>query len=308
MSVAHTKHGRIKNARDNCKLSFSVISDMHINKESDRRQRLLEIGLKDMADSADRLNAAFINGDATDDGSIASWDRLTQAMLKYDIADETVLVVGNHDLWGPKENDYETAKKTYLQYSKKITGKAYDEPYFSTAINGYPIIVLGSEGCAIDAVVSEKQIEWFGNEMEKAAKTGKPIFVFFHHSINGSHGLPYIWELKKSDGITVGGIGKASDDIFAVIKQHKNVFYISGHIHLGFSRGLVKKIYSIEKCDGCTLINLPSFTYSDFIRGGHIPHGTGYVFEVYENKILIRARSFLTGTWCKKHDAVIPIV
>ena len=121
--------------------------------------------------------------------------------------------------------------------------------------------------------------------------------------------MPYQWELDKNDSPDRGGIGDASDTILGIIKQYKNVFYISGHIHEGFSINEEKNGFtSVEKYDGYTLINVPCYMYPDIISKGVISNGTGYVFEMYNDKVLIRARNFITGTWCTKYDVTVDIV
>jgi hypothetical protein len=36
-------------------------------------------------------------------------------------------------------------------------------------------------------------------------------------------------------------------------------------------------------------------------------NGTGFVFEVYDGEILLRARNFATGTWLENYDVTIEI-
>ena len=213
------KIDKIKDYKDGCNASFAVISDMHL-KDNIFRQGNLELGLKDMEEAEDKLDAVVFNGDITDHGYIKMWDCFARAMGKYDIADQTIIVEGNHDTWGPDRENLDTVKQTFIDYNKKISGRDVSEMYYTTNINGYPVIVLGSEGDSTSATVSQTQIDWFAAEMEKASKTGLPIFVFFHQSINGTHGLPYSWECDdEEDDPQKGGIGEASDDIFNIIKK-----------------------------------------------------------------------------------------
>lgn len=299
----------IRRAKEGCEASFAVVSDTHLT-EVFLRQSILELGMKDMAEAEDRLDAVVFDGDMTDHGAIEMWDRFAAAVTSHDEAEQRIMVVGNHDTWGPVDGDLELTKQTFIDYNKKICDRDITEMYYSTEINGCPVIVLGSEGDHTYATVSDTQIAWFADEMAKAAETGKPIFVFMHQSINGTHGLPYTWEMNEDDPPEEGGIGEASDDILNIIKQYKNVFYISGHIHAGFANdnNLLAKYTSVEKYDGYTLINVPCYTYPDVQRGGNITNGTGYVFEVYENEVLLRARNFATGTWCPRFDDVIELV
>ena len=300
--------GTIKRAQDGCTASFAVISDTHL-KDNAFREGVLELGLLDMASAEEKLDALVFDGDITDHGAIEMWDGFAESMAKYDSAEQYVLVAGNHDTWGPVDGDLDSVKNTFIEYNKKVSDRDVSEMYYTTKIGDCTAIVLGSEGDHTYATISQKQIDWFAAEMAKASKSGLPIFVFCHQPINETHGLPYTWDMDKTDEPDTGGIGEASDAIFNIIKQYKNVFYISGHIHTGFSKDqLLSNALSVEKYDGYTLVNAPCYMYPDVVRGGNVTNGTGYIFEVYNDEVLIRARNFSTGTWCTKFDEVIPLV
>ena len=302
---------RIEHKADGCEMSFAAVSDYHLQDYS-LFEWLADCGLLDMSRAKDRLDAVVFNGDNTNLGSDAEYERLAKSIKRYDVADQTILTIGNHDTWcgswdGPRSS--EESVGTFCEWNKIISGREIDRPYYSTEINGYPAIVLGSEGNDTCAYVSDAQLRWFAGEMEKASQSGKPVFVFFHQPINGTHGLPYNWEREDDADPDDGGIGPQSDAVLAVIEEYSNVFYVSGHIHAGFSVDEKKNGYlSVEKHDGYTLVNLPSYSIGDFFQhGGEWQIGTGYVFEVYENEVLIRARNFITGTWMTKYDQTVPI-
>ncbi|MCR5523027.1 MAG: metallophosphoesterase [Clostridia bacterium] len=310
--VTGDRYGKIKRAKDDCNASFAVISDTHL-KDNFIREGMLDLGLDDMADAKDRLDAVVFDGDITDNSQDDMWDCFARAVSNYDIADQKILVIGNHDTWGHEdengEDDPEAVRQTFIKYNRQIAGRELENVYYSTEINGYPVIVLGSEGCHTSATVSQTQIDWFAQEMEKASQTGLPIFVFMHQPINHTHGLPYTWSMDANDPPDKGGIGDASDDILDIIRQYKNVFFISGHIHEGFSKETDRNPYvSVEKYNNYTLVNVPCYMYMDFLRGGNLTNGTGYVFEVYDGSVLIRARNFATSTWCSRYDVEIPLV
>ena len=296
----------ISHKKDGCLASFAVISDTHLTEANGRRE-VLEIGLEDMSKAKDRLDAFVVDGDITDNGEPAVWESFVLAMSKYDISDNNIMVIGNHDTWG--SDDPAVTKENFIKYNKLATGREITEVYYKTEINGCPAIILGSEGDHVSATVSDTQIAWFEEQMEAASQTGKPVFVFLHQPVNDTHGLPYTWEMNKDDGPGTGGIGDASDRILGIIKQYKNVFFISGHIHAGFSTDDDNTVYSsVERYDGYTLVNTPCYMYSDFLRGGNFLNGTGYVVEVYENEVIFRARNFISGIWQPKYDAVIELV
>lgn len=300
--ITGDKEGKITRAKDGCKASFAVISDTHL-KDNFIRQGMFELGLADMEEAEDRLDAVVVDGDITDHGNVDMWDCFAEAVGKYDIADDLIIVEGNHDTWGPVDGDLELTKQTFIDYNKKISGREIENMYYTTEIKGYPVIVLGSEGNHTSADVSQTQIDWFAAEMEKASATGLPVFVFFHQSFNQTHGLPYTWEMNEDDPPERGGIGDASGALWNIISKYNNVFYISGHIHGGFSNADEgNEFVSVEQHDGVTLINVPCFEYPDVRRGGHVSNGTGYIFELYDDELILRARNFATGTWYTKYD------
>ncbi|MCQ2483770.1 MAG: metallophosphoesterase [Clostridia bacterium] len=306
--VTGKKLQKIKHYKDDCKVSIGVISDTHL-KDNFIRLGMLEFGLLDMSKAKDRLDAVVFDGDITDHGYIEHWEGFAKTMSKYDIADQTILVAGNHDTWGPDRDNIETVKQTFIDYNKKVSDRDINGMYYTTNVKGYPVIVLGSEEDHTSATISQTQIDWFAAEMEKASKTGLPIFVFLHQSINGTHGLPYNWGLDETDPYDEGGIGEASDDILHIIEKYNNVFYISGHIHAGLSNEKSHSFYtSVEKHDGYTLINVPCYEYPDVQRGNYPNNGTGYVIEVYENEVMLRARNFSTGRWLTRYDETIELI
>lgn len=311
----------IKDAENGCKLSFATISDTHFNDSfSFISDGMLELGFMDMEKAEDRLDAVVFDGDITDHGYIEQWELFANRVASHDVTDNLFLVSGNHDTWGPNREDFSNpvdgVLPTFIKYSKSISGREIENMYFYDIVNGCYFICLGSEKDSTDAYISDTQLEWFAGEMEKASITGLPIFVFCHQSINGTHGLPYSWELDETQPPEKGGIGEQSDEVVAILKKYDNVFYFSGHIHAGFKNEDSKigvdyaSVEYIENENGnkVTLINLPSFTNPDVLRTSHFINGCGWVVEVYEGKVLLRARNFGAGTWLTKYDVSVDIV
>lgn len=318
--ITGEKEARIARAKDDCRVSFAAISDIHLRGNYKLIfQGMLELGLSDMANAKDKLDAVAFVGDITDHGYYDQWNVFEDAATKYDIADNKLVVVGNHDTWGPNRDEFDNpvdgVKPTFIHYNKTISDRDITEMYYSDVINGYYFIALGSEEDHTDAFVSDTQLRWFADEMEKAAATGLPIFVFMHQPINGTHGLPYNWEKNADDPPEEGGIGAQSAQVEAILKKYDNVFYISGHVHGGFKNEGSKigveyaSVEYMENDNGnkITLINLPSYMYMDFFHGGHIANGCGWVVEAYDGEVLLRARNFATGTWLTQYDQTVKL-
>lgn len=288
---------RMKTLYDNPIFTAAVVSDTHVDIKNPFKwfpMLMLKFALRDAQKSVRPLDCFISCGDTTSRGHEQNWDIAKECFDKYENpAENIILTIGNHDGWNDKA--FAEAKRVYLEYFEKICKKKQDRTYFSYDINGCKLIFLGNEdnsGC--DAQISDEQIEWLKAELENADKS-KPILVFCHQSFNQKHGLPATWEKEIKDWpINEGGIGERSDEIEHILKSYKNVYYFSGHVHMGFSgeNSYKNKGYSSFEEDGSlTRINIPSLS-----AGNH--HGennsccTGLIIEIYENKIVLRPRNF----------------
>lgn len=291
---------------ENCKLNFAAISDIHMTDES-LRNLMLGFGLHDMENSDYPLDALVCTGDLTDHGEAEEWENLVDAFSGYTPAKNIILAQGNHDTWTEDEG-YNLARDYFIDYSEQITGRKIENEYYSTKINGYTFIVLASEDDRTSMYVSDTQLAWLEAEMAKAAADNLPIFVICHWPLNQSHGLPETWgddDMEPDDG----GIGDQSAAVETILKKYNNVFLISGHIHNGLTNESQEDTYgyvSVESDGSFHSVNLPSYMYMT-IRG-RIANGTGCQFEVYEDKVEIRSRSYSAGVWYTDYNYTIPLV
>lgn len=287
-------------------LNFAAISDTHID-GSFLWTMELEMALADMEDARAPLDALVLAGDITDHGEKEQWDVVAETFGAYTPAQNILLASGNHDTW-TDEGGYAAARSNFLQYTQTIAGLELDEVYYSTNINGYPFILLGSESDSVAAHISDRQLAWFAAAMEEAAAAGKPIFVVCHQPLNGSHGLPGTWGDSNPSPET-GGIGAASSAVEEIMKSYDNVFFISGHIHSGIGDKVTQALHdykSVESDGTFHSINLPAFAYAN--PRGQLAGGNGFQFEVYEEQVVIRARSYTAGLWYTLYEYEIPLV
>lgn len=286
---------------DNAKLVFATMSDIHLD-GTKLRNMIFQLGLKDLEKSAYRPDALLLMGDNTDHGYPEQYEDLSDALSKYDVADRLHLMLGNHDTW-TEDRGATLAQKYYKDYYKKITGCTVDEVYSSMEINGYHFITLGSEMNMTPAYISPEQLSWLESEMYKASLDKKPIFVLCHWPINQTHGLPDTFQDHLEDPMS-GGLGEQSDLVDEILQKYDNVFYISGHAHNGFTNEQTSKTYgysSVEKHGNITCVNCPSYQFFSTSKGVLI-NGTGYVFEVYDSEVIIRARSYIGGFWLNNYE------
>ncbi len=280
--------------KDDCKITFGVISDIHMTDETARRD-MLELGLYDMDNAEQRLDALVLAGDTTDMANSAQYALVEEAFSKYTPADNIIMAIGNHDTWNNEDiNDdrYIESEKLFIEYNKKIADRDIDKVYYSTVVNGYTFIVMGSEDDHTDGYISTEQLSWLDSELSKASLQDKPVFVISHWPLADTHGLPDAWGSDSSDATFAEN---ASVDVNNILQKYKNVFLISGHVHNGTAKESIYGYSSVESYDNLTSVNLPSYMYPGI--KGSVSNGNGFVFEVYDDEVVIRTRNFTGGVW-----------
>ena len=298
---------KLSTLKNDVLLNLTVVSDTHIDIKHPfpfLPKMYLKCALSEAEKSKVPVDAFIIIGDTTSRGSEENW-KLTRDVFKKvsHPAKNIIPVIGNHDTW----SDDGKAFERYFSNCTQITGEKYERTYFKKEINGYSLIFIGAEkegGCG--ALISGEQVQWLKAEMEISSKNNKPVFVFCHQSFNQKHGLPVTFdkEVKKDVPLTEGGIGDKSEEIENILRQYKNVYYFSGHSHMGFSGvGSYKKrgYSSFEKSGDVTLVNLPSLACGNH-HGEDNSMCLGATIEVYENEVIIRPRNFFKHRYLTKVD------
>ncbi len=290
---------------ENCKLNMAIISDIHMTTENARAD-ILRFGLQDMQEFSSQLDALICSGDITDSGNTDQWDLVTDTFSGYTPAKNIILAQGNHDTWND-EDDYELSREIFIDYNKKIAGRDIENVYYTTKVNGYTFIVLGSESDHTAAYFSDTQLQWLDAQMKIASQDGLPIFVVSHWPINQTHGLPETWGVNVEPD--TGGMGDQSAQIEEILKAYENVFLITGHVHNGLTNSSQESVFgytSVESDGSFHSINLPSYMY--LIYKGRISNGTGFTVEVYDDAVELRARSFSSGVWYTDYNYTIELV
>lgn len=291
--------------KENCKLSFAVIADVHM-KEGSVRRNMLELGLYDMEHAKAPLDALVVVGDITDNGNRPMYENVSAAFSKYTPAKNIILAVGNHDTWNDEvdeEHEYEQSKKLFIEYNKTVANREIDSFNYSTVVNGYTFIVMGADSSSTNTALSDEQLLWLEAELDRASESGMPIFVVSHWALRDTHGLPVLF----NDPTFAGTHGVEEDDgsfssnayeLYELLNRYEDIFFISGHLHSGFANGSKLMVYpysSVETHGNIHCINVPCYMYAN-TKGIQIP-GNGFQFEVYDDEVLIRGRSYTAGVW-----------
>lgn len=273
---------------ENAKLTFTVLSDVHLEGNNEDRFNLFGEGIRDINANKSNDFIVFL-GDNTMNGQVVELSAFYSILDKHNTID-TFMVTGNHDLCPSDYNvgEYEDLRDRFFKYKNEYSKTQYDDSvYYSVNIHDkYQLIVLGSESDAgVQEDLSNEQLDWLENELKLTEESGKIVFIFNHYPLNN------VWEGVWSEG----HIGEDSDRVYEIFKNFQTkILYFSGHLHMGFYDDKREVVFD----DNVTFINVAGFGVDNDVGDADIQHnGTGLQVEVYENEILIRVRDFAKHEW-----------
>ncbi|WP_416825476.1 metallophosphoesterase family protein [Ectobacillus polymachus] len=267
---------------NNPDLVFPVISDTHIQRQSDDFLNKFITTLDQLNTVAPKQDAFVVVGDLTDLGLVAEYDKFMSA---YNVRKQShavsMFAIGNHDYWnGLSAVD---AQKRFLEKT------GMESIYYHKIVNGYHFIVLYTEDGNTPGTFSVKQIEWLGEQLKLANDDDpkKPIFVFHHQPIKGTiYGSEW-------------GFDQNRDLFYNTLAEYPQVISFSGHTHypLDDPKIIMQKDF--------TAIGTSTGAYMWLDSGriqGEIPEGASnlnqaLIVEVYNNKVIIKRRDIHNNDW-----------
>ncbi len=271
---------------DQLLFSAALIADTHSDSGffHDRSKALRRIvcGIS----HAERLpDALVIAGDISNATDEKEYGMFKWCLKTFNDVPALIPAVGNHDTRA--SDTYEEAEKYFCDFAAAF-GINTEKTYYATEVNGYPFIVLGSEGqLRLEAVLSDEQLAWFETELQKAVKGDKPVFIISHQPLYKSNNVFY-----DASAETNHGIGAQSDKVEAILRKYvplckAPVFFISGHLHWNYG---VERI-DTDFMENLVSVNLPSVSKNEATTG------LGMSLEVYKDKILLRGINYITQEW-----------
>lgn len=276
----------------NVKLNFSILADTHIDEiwNDGGRSGILTKGLKDMANAEIKSDALIIAGDMTEKGTMNEYFKLGFLLKSYCKAENILPQMGNHDIRGVKDDEgeslltYEYSAGKYFELLDKAANTNPEEVYFYKIIKGCYFVVLNPEWLkGMEACISAEQIAWLDGVLAQAVLDGNPVFIVNHQPLDA--------------------VGADSAGIAEVMQKYNgllDMFFITGHYHDGFSAN------SITNDGTLYFVDIPAFGKTN--SGDYGKTGTGFHAELYEDKIIFRARDFTEGTWVAQYDRTIELI
>lgn len=273
--------------KDKVLFTVAVVSDMHTRTDYvDEKNNVLRRGLADMRGMFGGYDCLLMTGDNTNCGWVEEYKILKRFMKFYCRGYNIIPAMGNHDSWGETVGeDFSLPKESFMDFCS-FCGIETDKTYYSTSVDGYTFIIMGTEACSNEhPLISDAQLQWLDEQLNAAAATKKPVFVVCHEPLNNRHGRWY-----------AAGVGDCYTRINEILLSHANpeapVIMLSGHIHSQNER-------SFEKgADGLYFLSVPSFLFGY----NESYEADGFVMEIYEHEILFRLRNFTDNVFIPEFE------
>lgn len=273
---------------DDAKLSFIVWGDPQISAVSPLRSLRVFTAVRDIRNIKTPLDALVLCGDLAEYGTWCEYRMLAELLSPVsDKFAHIFAVSGNHDIRIRNYGKQLAKFNRFLELLPNGERGSDEHYYFSKAVGGYKFIMLGADKNSFEAsYISDRQLEWLDRELSENDDSGKPVFIFNHQPIKHTNGLPVTF---LGRGKWRGSVGNESDKLRAVFEKHKNIIYITGHLHYCTSQ------YTYEDCGAFKAVSMP--TVGVINHGAFKPFTQGYVFEVFADKIVARSRVFADGKY-----------
>lgn len=292
--------GRLAPKKEKPIYSFGVISDTHIYSEGENYYENFNYKLENTLSFFEEQGASFVchAGDITNRGFITDSGELkTDQFETYKgICDNhpnmpVYAVTGNHDGYEHGGKYAEIAHITnYLTQLEQYTGNGL---YYAVECQNDLFAFIGQPTMSIP--MNEEEISWFENLL--IGNQEKRCFVFVHSLLKNDSGNPnnaYQSYLFENSSAGFSGIKQRFLD---VITSHANCYLFHGHSHFMPELQEVDETTNYTNKNGFHSIHIPSLSAPAYLneageRGQDPNKSYGYLVDVYEDCIVLRARDF----------------
>jgi 3',5'-cyclic AMP phosphodiesterase CpdA len=263
---------------------FGVISDTHLTATKAVEQQRLAKAFQFFSGTGDStiapVDTMVVVGDLTDSGvqsEMDAWSAVKDANLTVPL----IANMGNHE------------NNRWAQFEEATGNKANDVK----VVNGYYFITLSPGAGSLNTETGRATnsntsnygyaVSWLEEQLAiaEAASPDKPIFVFFHHPIRGTHYMSTPWP------------GYGLENVF---KTHPRAVTFSGHLHSTNNLST-----SIWQDGGYTTINTVTTSYMWLAAGmvyGEVPPNAtqcaqGLLVEVDGSEVTVKNYDILADAW-----------
>lgn len=288
---------------DDAEMTVVLWGDPQLSDYDAKRHQYTKNAALDLANAEGTFDALVVAGDIAENGKATEYQLVLEYLSAADNVDNHIMAVGNHDV---RLRSYSQVVGTFKNFSSLANDKfadnakfyAEDKLSYTYDVNGYTFIALNTDKVVFEeSYFSDACLEWFDAELNKATADGMPVFVVLHQPLKETH---QVWQAWNSADDKSGTVGAQSDALQAIMHKYDNVFLITGHLHMGFSEE-----WSIHSIGNFTGVNLPGIGPKNADGDFYNESGTGYIMEVYEDRVEFIARDFNLGKYVPEHNETV---
>jgi len=291
-------------AGDTPRMTFAVLSDIHIQSWHLPAQNKLRTALRDLASNF-QLDALVINGDLTN-GRAADYHTLQNLLAKEkQLPVQQLYTIGNHEFYQAfHERNGRFSKETFpngetdeqaIQRFLQFAGR--DKIYGEAQVKGLHFLLLGSEGCMKrgrehmdNACLSQTQLDWLDQKLRAAETSADPVFVFLHQPLGHT--------VVGTDNWWAEAAVEEGQKLRKILTQRPNVFLFSSHTHHALGPGMV------DSRSGFTAVATSSVAKP---ARRALADSQGVIVEVYDDKVVLKGRDFHHHTWVQRGIYPVPL-
>lgn len=289
--------------------SFTVMSDIHVQKWSKDSQDRFRTAMLDTAQAMPSSSVLIFNGDLGN-GQPEDYEVLGQLMKELPQPEHVQYAIGNHEFYKAwtdvngnwSEASFPNGETADDSVSRFLGFTGLEKPYYDKWVEGHHFIFLGSEtyrqadpSIGESAWLSETQLQWLEQSLADQAEAGKPVFVFLHQP------LPFT---VAGSSIPINSNAVILHErVKEILGRYPQAILFTGHSHweLGLPDTLVRQ--------GFTMVNTSSvqepYNDQDVAYKPEDKKSEGLYVEVKEGAVHIKGRNFATGEWIPAADYII---
>ena len=278
--------------------TFDVMSDTHIQSWDSEMNTHLGMAFQDIKQNDPKSGGIFVVGDMVDQGFDENYKKFFSIVdANKNGLPQLNLVMGNHEFMDFSSSLPYSNADGKLQKWLNNTGNT--APYYDSYINGQHFIMMGSEdysdlknGYAHDYCnISETQFNWLRNKLAETKDKKQPIFLFLHQPMLNTVAGSY--EAQGWNGVRPD----QEAELRSILKDYPQVILFDGHTHWILQAD--HEMYD-GKSTFASIFNTASAGYLWSDANETINGSQGLCVEVYKDKVLVKGRNYIDGTWLPK--------
>lgn len=299
-------------ATDKPRLSFAVMSDIHIYEDNEDVHRRFTAALQDYWQLNREIGLLAVNGDLTN--GFPEHFAILRRLIEGTPHAPLHFTLGNHDFYRMRYNDRKEkdlrhfpnswSNEKALQLFQRFTG--YERPYHDVWLNGYHFIFMSHEKYVNSRLthgrngfISDAQLKWLrqklqerpSQEQTREQTQGQTQEQTRERKLLGTRGAggskrpTFVFFHHPLPNTLPGSEGEAMiwqhKELRNILEEHPEVVFFSGHTHAGLKK--TKQMHA----DRFLMLGSSSI----------MRHGESVYVEVYDDYLDIHSRDHLQKEW-----------